>query len=440
MNKATVLHLLENSGFKVLGMDDDFVYFEDPSCILSAFDTVLHYAWIVILVLVAFMLLGWAFLYMKNGTKITNVFNNFKSLLLVLSVLAVVKPVVNFIWNGSLSSRGDLFARGCEQKRASLTEIEKLLEMREQTFAQSDEALMFESFNIVDSGPVINSTSTGNVNGTQNNLANQNSTQKSQSENYLATYAMNHGAHVYENGQIVFQNEQTGIRTFQKLLQSKKHANKTIKDLSDYPVAKEIADISNVPLSKQISTFNNQEQYDVATAIVKVLGGQTQHFQKNKSEKNTRYAPSADAYFVRVEGRSDAVIYVSKDGEKTVRIGGSRAWRNNNPGAIRTTTQFGAIGSSGGFAVFPDEETGMRAIILLLRSDKYRNLSIKDAIHKWAPAADNNNPASYAKHVSELTGLAPERKIKSLDDKEITRVAKAIRKIEGWKQGQTQKI
>jgi PDZ domain-containing secreted protein len=75
-----------------------------------------------------------------------------------------------------------------------------------------------------------------------------------------------------------------------------------------------------------------------------------------------------------------------------------------------------------------------------LRSKSYSSLSIDAAIHKWAPAADNNDPVRYAKDVEKLTGLSANKKINSLDDQELNKVANAIRTVEGWKPGKEQKI
>jgi len=62
---------------------------------------------------------------------------------------------------------------------------------------------------------------------------------------------------------------------------------------------------------------------------------------------------------------SAAVVYIADDGKRLTRYGGSRAWRNNNPGNIRHTEfarRHGAIGSAGGFALFPDYLIGRNAI------------------------------------------------------------------------------
>lgn len=148
MEHETIKNLLINSGLENVRIENGFVYFTDPSCVFPAFDAILHFAWIVIMVLTAFMLFGWAVLYIKNGTNINNVFNNAKSLILIFGVLIVVKPIVNFIYGD------DLFGRQCEIKQVSYAKVHELLDMRNKNFKQSDDAFLYESFNVIDSGPV----------------------------------------------------------------------------------------------------------------------------------------------------------------------------------------------------------------------------------------------------------------------------------------------
>lgn len=93
--------------------------------------------------------------------------------------------------------------------------------------------------------------------------------------------------------------------------------------------------------------------------------------------------------FVRAEkGKGLSVIYHRNDGGKLIKTGGSPAWRNSNPGNIRSLGDFakenGSIGEVSGFAVFPDYETGRRALSRLLRGEKYRDLSIFKAVAKYA--------------------------------------------------------
>ena len=132
------------------------------------------------------------------------------------------------------------------------------------------------------------------------------------------------------------------------------------------------------------------------------------------------------------------VKYTAEDGSGFVRTGGSRTWRNMNPGAIRPgkiCDQYGACGSAGGFAVFPSEEHGMNALRGLLKSDKYANLTIAAAVYKYAPPSDHNNTKSYQQKLSKMTGLNLSKKLYQLTPEELDRVVNAIKIIEGWKSG-----
>lgn len=132
------------------------------------------------------------------------------------------------------------------------------------------------------------------------------------------------------------------------------------------------------------------------------------------------------------------VKYTSNDGSGFIRTGGSRTWRNMNPGALRPgkiSQQYGACGSAGGFAVFPSEKHGMNALRALLQSDKYANLTIAAAIYKYAPPSDRNNTRLYQQKLSRMTGLNLSRKLCQLTPEELEHVVFAIKEIEGWKIG-----
>lgn len=148
MEKTEIVNLLKNSGLEKVRVDSDFIYFQDPSCIFPAFDTFLEYAWLAIVILTAIMIFGWGVLYIKNGIKINTVFNNAKTLILVLGILGAVKPIVNIVYGK------DLFAQQCETKQVSVAAVNELLEMRNKKMGKSDENLLYESFTVVDSGPV----------------------------------------------------------------------------------------------------------------------------------------------------------------------------------------------------------------------------------------------------------------------------------------------
>lgn len=131
---------------------------------------------------------------------------------------------------------------------------------------------------------------------------------------------------------------------------------------------------------------------------------------------------------------SSAVVYTADDGSKVLREGGSRSWRNNNPGNIRYT-QFarnqGAIGTAGGFAVFADVDSGRAALLSLLTGPTYISLTISAAISRYAPPNENDT-ANYERLIARLTGLDVTRVLSTLAVGELRQVASAIETIEGY--------
>ncbi|MBR0212240.1 MAG: hypothetical protein IJQ55_01410 [Alphaproteobacteria bacterium] len=146
--ESNIINLLTNSGLKVIGMDNDFLYIEDPSCIFPVFDTILEYAWMVILVLTAFMLLGWGVLYIKNGIKIDDFFKNARSLILILLAFSVIKPAVNLVYGDKL------FEKQCNIEKISLENVKELLDTRNKNLSKSKDMELYESFNVVDTGAI----------------------------------------------------------------------------------------------------------------------------------------------------------------------------------------------------------------------------------------------------------------------------------------------
>lgn len=150
MDPNIYIRLLHNSGLTDATIEGSDIVFTDPSCIFPAFDAFFNYAWIAAMVLTVIILFGWGVLYIKNGAKATSLFNNAKSLLLMLCILSIVKPIVNVVYHEDA-----LFSQLCEKKHVSLESVEKLLEQRKKQFAKSDEYLLFEDFNIDDTGIVV---------------------------------------------------------------------------------------------------------------------------------------------------------------------------------------------------------------------------------------------------------------------------------------------
>ena len=150
------------------------------------------------------------------------------------------------------------------------------------------------------------------------------------------------------------------------------------------------------------------------------------------TEPNTeKTVEKADSEVKIVTGKK-SVKYIYKDGTVEIREGGTLAWRNKNPGALRSGNN--AVGMANKFAVFASEEEGMTAMKTLLRSDKYCNLSLKAAIFKYAPPHENNT-TKYQSDLKRCTGLDITRKLRDLNEEELERVAQTIKKLEGWKPG-----
>lgn len=90
-------------------------------------------------------------------------------------------------------------------------------------------------------------------------------------------------------------------------------------------------------------------------------------------------------------------------------IPGSLAARNNNPGNLRS---WGNLPTSGGYAVFPTANAGWLALRRQVQLNISRGLSLfeffagKTGVYGgYAPAADQNQPATYAAFVGQRVGL-----------------------------------
>ena len=195
----------------------------------------------------------------------------------------------------------------------------------------------------------------------------------------------------------------------------------------------EILGVRQTKISKQPELYEEIEISDSGPMNTDLTN---EHLSSN-TDNNPILDNATSKRFVNAIASGKDVIYITSDNHRLRRTGGSRAWRNTNPGNIRNS-QFasanGAIGVAGGFAVFPDESNGMNAIRQLLTSDSYRNLTVAKAISKYAPPSENNTSA-YHKQIENLTGLSINRRISDLSDAELSKVVNAIRTIEGWNIG-----
>lgn len=136
------------------------------------------------------------------------------------------------------------------------------------------------------------------------------------------------------------------------------------------------------------------------------------------------------------ESEKYTVHYFDEQGNVTIRSEGSKAWRNNNPGNMvyrpkGFASRHGAIGEAGGMAVFPDEATGRKALIDLLKSENYRDLKISDLSEKYEPL----NPENHRQMLLSISKLDPNKRIRDLTAKEFDCLRITLERIEGWDVG-----
>lgn len=116
--------------------------------------------------------------------------------------------------------------------------------------------------------------------------------------------------------------------------------------------------------------------------------------------------------------------------EKVVKVGGSLAWRANNPGNLRTaSTKIGSVsGAVGTFAVFAKLEDG-RAAQRDLYVSKYGAMKVRDAINRLTPPSENDT----AKYLSDLAaaGIDLDKDVQS----QIDSLMRGVEANEGLIQG-----
>ena len=136
MNTDTILRLLQNAGFYEVRADSNFVYMEDPSCILRGFETFIEYMWIIITIITGILLFGMAVSIIR-GAKYSSAFTNLRNLLLIFGALSAVYPIMNVLYNG------DLFATGCKTFSIPIAEINKMLDLKNEKFGKYNYKMYF---------------------------------------------------------------------------------------------------------------------------------------------------------------------------------------------------------------------------------------------------------------------------------------------------------
>lgn len=121
---------------------------------------------------------------------------------------------------------------------------------------------------------------------------------------------------------------------------------------------------------------------------------------------------------------------------------GSRSWRNNNPGNLEYndfTKKLGAIGSDGRFAIFPDYETGRKAMgNLLFEGKSYKNKTLTEALSRYAPSFENDTNKYQNVILSALGGI--NKPMAQYNKNERNIILDAMQKHEGFIPGKVRVI
>ena len=176
-----------------------------------------------------------------------------------------------------------------------------------------------------------------------------------------------------------------------------------------------------------VKAFNMMDEYNEMT----VISRGSSEIGSYKIEKTTGQVAQG-----RVGGKR--AVFLPDE----TRVGGTLAWRNNNPGNLRLRRywkNWGALGRAFGFATFPTAEDGFSALKKYI--DKYgfqkKKHTIASFMSDYAPKQDANNPASYAAKIASSLNVSVDDNMSNFagDEEALELFAKAIRKVEGWRRG-----
>lgn len=146
--------------------------------------------------------------------------------------------------------------------------------------------------------------------------------------------------------------------------------------------------------------------------------------------------------FIKVLSASKGYLLVldSMD-NKIERIGGTVSWRCNNPGNLKYgkfSKNFDAIGKDHiGHAVFPTLNHGKDAQYNLLfsQNSRYYNMSLIDAINRYAPSYDSNNPDKYCNYLCKKANVDRDDILGNLSEKQKEYIIEYMTIYEGYKEG-----
>jgi hypothetical protein len=157
--------------------------------------------------------------------------------------------------------------------------------------------------------------------------------------------------------------------------------------------------------------------------------------QQSRSAANAARDPSGQGGTYDA-GTGSTTIRDKQGNVVETRKGGHRNWRNNNPGNIeygKFAISMGAIGTDGRFAIFPNMEMGYAAADTLMKGKSYQNLSIADAIKRWAPESEND-VAAY-QNTFKKAGFDITKRYSDLSPSEQRKYLETKMRMEGGKVG-----
>lgn len=206
-------------------------------------------------------------------------------------------------------------------------------------------------------------------------------------------------------------------------------------------------DTTDVPeaaaVQKKVTIPSDEENTEVKVADEtehEIIDTGTAPIQTNTEDANL--ATPVQAVSGPKQGTERVVIYTTGNGRQYKKIGGTAAWRHNNPGNMEYTSiavKYGAIGQAGRWAIFPDRKTGENAIKKLLKSENYIDRTLAKVIERYAPPSENDTE-NYYNTVARNTGISIHTLMRDVTDEQLGKIVKEISRIEGWKPGKIEYI
>lgn len=142
-NTYDIIKMLERAGMHVNGADEEFIYIEDPGCVIRGFQSFLENAWLVLAFITVALVMIWG-ISMISGAK-NDIKNNFKTIVLIFGILTASGPILNLIYGG------DLVGTTCGEIKVNMNQVNTVLATR--AGANANESL-YEDIDIYDSGSV----------------------------------------------------------------------------------------------------------------------------------------------------------------------------------------------------------------------------------------------------------------------------------------------